>query len=796
MLSIGGSSVSIEPNPKSVQKPVTKVALKSRYFTTAEASIPHLKHRQIVHNPVPLTLPANTLTNLQNQALNYIIQKDNYLTNQNNKKQSKSLSSSVTTPKVLDGFYILDAASVTMPEEVLQLTICNKSLTSLVEDELTYFTEVLYIDASENSLPFKGFGAFPKLCELRLACNNIKNIPELPYGFNNLLYLDLSYNKLTIESICSLYDVPFLKELDLSGNNLTTLPKNMSSFPALEKFILAFNKFEDNDVLISLSSISSLRFLDVSNNFFSNIPHSCLDYNGWKLLETLNLSFNYFASEESVDIITRLPRLVQLMLYGNPLLGPTGEDPMFIYIENLMETAFYVRDHSNTSLPDLEFITEVPRKRVLKKGQPLGRLALYRDFAMVQLEKADEIKSNREWKRQGALTLFTEAMNNSIPSSAPATQPPASAPSPSFPDMTFLTNSIAAGNFSAINNKEVGSGSTFYGIEKNDVLANELMEQVADEMGLVNNEDFELFEQYTKLPPSVIEQELMKSIENNTSKISELESLSMPNFANSQLMNLSTNSSPTSNKKNPTDHLPLSLFKDDPDDSLDQFKNKANPTTFISQPISLKTAMKSLQRAIQNPLTDYYNVPLKHEKKNEKIYEKTTETSKLRQLNRIPLPPLIQHQEKTEKTLLKEQRGLPEAPMLARMRQENRERTMLQLDLVLEDLAQHTDKIVSYDKKNSSKKVNERRRSGKRVRTIESEYEKSLKSSQQNLIEENEEDILEETEDNQADNSNHQSLADVKQSMSRMRDFARPEKGVKTLMSMVKNIVSEFNDDD
>jgi hypothetical protein len=55
-----------------------------------------------------------------------------------------------------------------------------------------------------------------------------------------------------------------------------------------------------------------------------------------------------------VEAATQLPRLVTLFLYGNPLLGPTGEDPLFVYIEGLVERAGDFRDASGSSLKDIE----------------------------------------------------------------------------------------------------------------------------------------------------------------------------------------------------------------------------------------------------------------------------------------------------------------------------------------------------------------------------------------------------------------------------------------------------------
>lgn len=46
----------------------------------------------------------------------------------------------------------------------------------------------------------------------------------------------------------------------------------------------------------------------------------------------------------------------------------------------------------------IQFITEIPRKRNLKKGSPLGRRALYRDFSIVQVE-SEKSSDDRAWKK-------------------------------------------------------------------------------------------------------------------------------------------------------------------------------------------------------------------------------------------------------------------------------------------------------------------------------------------------------------------------------------------------------------
>ena len=74
-----------------------------------------------------------------------------------------------------------------------------------------------------------------------------------------------------------------------------------------------------------------------------------------RFLEVLDLSFNYFSEEEKVECLVTLPRLVTLMLYGNPLLGPTGEDPMFVYIEELVNKAYISRNGSNIRDIDVNY---------------------------------------------------------------------------------------------------------------------------------------------------------------------------------------------------------------------------------------------------------------------------------------------------------------------------------------------------------------------------------------------------------------------------------------------------------
>lgn len=64
----------------------------------------------------------------------------------------------------------------------------------------------------------------------------------------------------------------------------------------------------------------------------------------------MDISFNFFGSEGDIEPIVYLTRLETLLLYGNPVLGPTGEDPMFVYIEDVVDKANQHRDEIQSTI--------------------------------------------------------------------------------------------------------------------------------------------------------------------------------------------------------------------------------------------------------------------------------------------------------------------------------------------------------------------------------------------------------------------------------------------------------------
>jgi len=200
-----------------------------------------------------------------------------------------------------------------LPEDSIAAVLVEKGLVDVNEEDLPFFTGLEYLDVSENSLNIAAFQSLSSLVELRLACNNIYNIGDL-YGFESLERLDLSYNKLTVLSVQALQALPNLKELDLCGNDIKGLPIDMFRFSSLEKILLEHNKMDDNNIVAILSSIPKLRYASVAYNFLSNISPSSCNEGHFPVLDTLDISFNYFGSDKSIEPLVHLPALMKVML--------------------------------------------------------------------------------------------------------------------------------------------------------------------------------------------------------------------------------------------------------------------------------------------------------------------------------------------------------------------------------------------------------------------------------------------------------------------------------------------------
>jgi hypothetical protein len=503
------------------------------------------------------------------------------------------------------------------------------------------------------------FSKLPRLKDLRLACNDIRKVEDL-IGFDKLLTLDLSYNALTLRSVQNLDVLPNLKELDLCGNNLKGLPMEMYRFRSLEKILLDNNKIDDNNIFRVLCTVTNLRYVSVAYNFLHKIPPECCEEGFFHLLTTLDVSFNYFSREDDLLPIVDLPRLLQAMIYGNPLLGPTGEDPQCIYIEDLVDAATITRVEQQKAKIDL--ITEILRKRNFKKGKSAGRHATYRDFSIVKVggdysSEQGPAKTNNEWREEGNKTLFAESIALAQKEKLMS----------SIPDNTFITASATNEDDAKILK-----------------MADNVMDRVAEDLDLTTSAEILYFQDKTRLNVNtdIGNGNNMNNGNNNyggTDGDDDEDNLDPDMIFDDQYEDEVGPEANVSNK-GLQDKVPAGMF----------IRTMADPSTLQTHPIAVKTAMRALQFAIRHPLTNYDEVPTKGGLPP-KDYVRETAASKLRKLPKQKLS--MKPQSEISKIKNKTGRGLGEPFQVTAARQKGREDTLHKIEAVLDKLNMHADDL-------------------------------------------------------------------------------------------------------
>lgn len=370
------------------------------------------------------------------------------------------------------------------------------------------------------------------------------------------------------------------------------------------------------------------------------------------LLQVLDLSFNYFGTEEALQPMVELPRLMQAMIYGNPVLGPKGEDPQYIYIEDLVDTSNEYRE--SHKFPMIDFIAEIPRKRNFKKGQPAGRHATYRDFSVVSVggdyeaeteqKSGERAKLSAEWREEGNKTLFAEAI--ALAQSQKVMS--------QIPDATFITESAMTEDDQKVLK-----------------IADTVMDQVAEELDLQTSAEILYFQDKTSVKATNFDEESQQHHAPDTGT------------GDGQFVASGSGMAPT--KQVVRENVPPGLFSG-------PGRTMADPSTLQTHPVAVKTAMRALQFAINNPLTNYNEVPDKgglppHD------YVRPTQAAINRQMPRREQPS-IKEKPEIKRIKNKSKRGLGEPSLIAQERRKERDRTLLQIEAVLDDLNTNVDEMV------------------------------------------------------------------------------------------------------
>ncbi|KAM3600904.1 uncharacterized protein V6R79_004375 [Siganus canaliculatus] len=265
------------------------------------------------------------------------------------------------------------------PSELCSVDISEQNLNVVKPEDLKEFKNVAYVNAFINSLPLGPFGSFVSLRELNLSLNGLCNLTFRAADFPHLQVLDLSYNILSADDILLIGQLPCLKILHLTGNQLHHLPPDLnmslqdptqwttteedSQFAALEVLVLDDNKLSSG-VFKSLANLKRLKHLNLQGNCISEVPYLNLmdSLKLWQTsieeqakaeergstepnlhtdeyvkrissslllpqLQTLNLADNQIAEEESLMAVAFFPKLREIDIRFNPLTTRRSGDP-------------------------------------------------------------------------------------------------------------------------------------------------------------------------------------------------------------------------------------------------------------------------------------------------------------------------------------------------------------------------------------------------------------------------------------------------------------------------------------
>eukprot|EP00756_Hemistasia_phaeocysticola_P023281 Hpha_TRINITY_DN15882_c1_g6::TRINITY_DN15882_c1_g6_i1::g.189240::m.189240 len=223
----------------------------------------------------------------------------------------------------LDGFMLLEACGVEDPEDAVEATISQGRLTGAVQDDLVFFTGLEFLDVGETGLEMQALAPLEALEELHLHCSGLTGI-DLPQGsFRKLDTLNLSFNRLESSSLTALLSLPSLVRVDLSANELSSLPSEFSQLTSLRQLALENNKFEREVLFHTLGSLRSLEEVNLNKNPLRKAPK--LDEDAFPSLRVLGLAECRFEFFEDLFSLTGWGRskgrggLHRVALWGNPI---------------------------------------------------------------------------------------------------------------------------------------------------------------------------------------------------------------------------------------------------------------------------------------------------------------------------------------------------------------------------------------------------------------------------------------------------------------------------------------------
>ncbi len=160
----------------------------------------------------------------------------------------------------------------------------------------------IYFYLNLNDLKLKEIpaeiGLIQNLKEINLSQNNLTSIPEELTNLKYVEKLSIAYNK-NIHTDCFQIIQKFrqLKVLNISGCSLTSFPEELLDTKGLEVIYLESNML--TTLPPEISQLENLYYLDLSRNCFSKFPYQL--YNT-PSLETLLMEYNRFTPAQIVAL--------------------------------------------------------------------------------------------------------------------------------------------------------------------------------------------------------------------------------------------------------------------------------------------------------------------------------------------------------------------------------------------------------------------------------------------------------------------------------------------------------------
>ncbi|KAH7424289.1 hypothetical protein KP509_11G001300 [Ceratopteris richardii] len=208
---------------------------------------------------------------------------------------------------------------------VVRLKLYNQNLKGRLSPGISGLSSLQVLILDDNDF----FGTIPSslgtLESLRRLC--LSNLPSLkgpiPESFGhlkNLELLDLSSDALSGPLPSSFGGMSNLQVLYLYGNNISgTIPASFGLLSQLYKTGLSNNQIEGRVPDSFAFGLTSLVFLDLSNNKITGLPK---DLRSLSSLQLLQMSNNPLMSGDSVEGIATAPRISEIHLSSCMIKGP------------------------------------------------------------------------------------------------------------------------------------------------------------------------------------------------------------------------------------------------------------------------------------------------------------------------------------------------------------------------------------------------------------------------------------------------------------------------------------------